>query len=804
MRTNQQPDSAPELERLIGEREALRRRMTALDLQIERVVSVRQDELARRLAAVEEAVARLYGGAPSATPSSGSDGPVATRGAGLPATPAPPVPDSPPPAQPLRPAPAVTPPVSVRVPATAPAAAGSSPKIVGERVTVDAVPFWAGSDAGAPAVGTVRPGTRVLLTEVTSGHRVQIVFQNTLVWADPAWLGPVPTAAPTAAAVTRPASEAARTPVSGQASAAPAQPAPPAQPVPAAPLAARPVAPPAAPPTGRPSPRVATPAWRRPGFMAKLLALVGAGVTLIGVAFLLVLAAQYGMFGPEARTISAALLAAVLIALAFVVRRRDPRNVGAPILAATGVAAAFLSVVTATVIYGWLPSLLGAGLAALIGLGGMLLARRWDNEWVALVSVLGGLVLAAYIGEADRLPTAMMMVVMTGVTLWFERGTGWRMFPFARVLPTVWVLVGLSWSLGSLDQSEVWWLVLLATAFALLGLFSAVVAPDEPPAGQGIALGLLVPMVVPAAMAPRLLDDPRSAAGVLGLLAVVFVAAGFLPRVPERVRWAAVPLGAGFTMLAVLTFTEQRYLGMLTLALACGYLAVAARSRSTVNFLVGGVLAVVGILNWSPWLFTVFDVESASAAGPEQVAQSLAGIAVVVLATLAAVRWLGEMRSWLVYVPWAASVAMGSVAMIHSGTWLGRLAGNATAGFQTGQAATTIAWMALCVLFLQRGLAARAEADVWLHLALATAALAVAKLFLFDLGMLNAIARVGAFLVVGLLLLFVGTRYARAWERAHGDGDAPGPVPSPAESTAGGPEGDEAPQEKPGRDAASG
>ena len=55
---------------------------------------------------------------------------------------------------------------------------------------------------------------------------------------------------------------------------------------------------------------------------------------------------------------------------------------------------------------------------------------------------------------------------------------------------------------------------------------------------------------------------------------------------------------------------------------------------------------------------------------------------------------------------------------------------------------------------------------MWLRLALVLAGLALAKLFLLDLSMLDAIARVGAFLVVGLLLLFVGTRYAKAWERA--------------------------------------
>ena len=522
--------------------------------------------------------------------------------------------------------------------------------------------------------------------------------------------------------------------------------------------------------------------------MAKVLALVGAGVTLIGVGFLLVLAAQYGLFGPGARTASAALLGVALVVLAFIVRRRDPSNVGAPILAATGVAAGFLSVVTATAIYHWLPPLLGAGLTAAIGLGGMWLARSWANQWVALISVLGSLGLAAWVGSTEPVATAGLMVLMTAVTLWFERGTGWRLFPFARVLPTVGVLLQVSSTPDQLTSTESWWVAGLSVAVALLGLLSVVVAPSDPPAGQAIALGLLVPMVIPAAMIPVVLTDRFSAAIPLGIVAVAFGVAGFVPAMDARKRWALVPIGALFILLAVFTLTEQRYIGVLTPAMGTVYLAVASRTTSAVNFIVGGLLAVVGLVAWVPQVATLLSQRAAEAAGPEQILQSLAGIAAVVLATLATRRWMGTIQPWLLYLSWALAILMGSVAVIIMGTWIGGHAGNPAAGYQTGQAVVTSAWMVLCAVFLRRGLAAKEHEDVWLHLALAISALAVAKLFLLDLGVLDAIARVGAFLAVGLLLLFVGTRYARAWERAHGDAavdaDRLAPVPSsPASPT---------------------
>ena len=46
------------------------------------------------------------------------------------------------------------------------------------------------------------------------------------------------------------------------------------------------------------------------------------------------------------------------------------------------------------------------------------------------------------------------------------------------------------------------------------------------------------------------------------------------------------------------------------------------------------------------------------------------------------------------------------------------------------------------------------------------AAAALAKLFLFDLSTLSGLVRVVAFLVVGMLLLLTGTRYARAFADA--------------------------------------
>jgi len=63
------------------------------------------------------------------------------------------------------------------------------------------------------------------------------------------------------------------------------------------------------------------------------------------------------------------------------------------------------------------------------------------------------------------------------------------------------------------------------------------------------------------------------------------------------------------------------------------------------------------------------------------------------------------------------------------------------------------------------GLNNRQHARVLLGAGLALTSAAVAKLFLFDLATLSGLVRSAAFLVVGLLLLLVGTRYARAFAK---------------------------------------
>ncbi len=341
--------STPVTQRLLAERDDLNRRLVAVNAQLEQLATAERDDLSHRLSALEARVQLLAAAVgPPPPPAPAQQPPVdGTIPAAEPeAVPVPPDQERPPALQAPPPAPP---------PAAAPAP--SRPPLVAECVSMGDLALQSSSAADAKFLGWVPAGTRLFLTGAATGGRSEIAYYHGTAWVESGGLARVPRSP-------------GPTPVSArQAASTPSQ--PPA-------------------PTSRPA---RAPVWARPGFVPRLLALAGAAVTLTGIALLLVLAAQYGFFGPEARTASAAGLAIVLIGLAFIVRRRDPRNVGAPILAATGVAAAFLSVVAATVSYGWLPPILGILLTAAIGVGGLVLARLWANQWVGLMCVLGSLVL---------------------------------------------------------------------------------------------------------------------------------------------------------------------------------------------------------------------------------------------------------------------------------------------------------------------------------------------------------------------------------------------------------------------------
>ena len=141
---------------------------------------------------------------------------------------------------------------------------------------------------------------------------------------------------------------------------------------------------------------------RDEGWIGKLLAVAGVAVTLIGVVLLVVLAAQAGLLRPEIRVAGGVALAVALVAAATWLYRRPGGRVGAIALAATGIAAAYIDVIAITTIYEWVSAPVGLVVAAVVGGGGLTLARRWDSQHLGVLVLVPLIVLAPVVVGGDH------------------------------------------------------------------------------------------------------------------------------------------------------------------------------------------------------------------------------------------------------------------------------------------------------------------------------------------------------------------------------------------------------------------
>lgn len=517
------------------------------------------------------------------------------------------------------------------------------------------------------------------------------------------------------------------------------------------------------------SPESARPRPRRRISVADMFAVVGSAITLIGVTFVLVLP-QDGVLGQLPRVGIAVTLAVAVIAAAVWQHAKDARNVGAQALLATGVASAYLCVLAVTVLFvqpngrGLLPDAVGLTLAGLISIGGLWTARRWDSQWLGVLAVLGSLVLAPFVVLPNLIWGLGYMVLLTIVTAPFQLGRTWVALMAARVKPTALVFFGAA-TIGQSSLVENATVTLaLAAVLAVAGLGMAVLHQHETRPNQVTSAVALIPMAAPAAAACWLADRPFSAV-VCGVLGVLYGACGLLPaRFSPVLRSAAVPMGALFAGFALLRLTDGAYAGSIGFGLAIAYLALANRTRFRPVLIVGLLSAVLGALGWLPLLVAAHFARSAAGQGPQAVAESLLGLAAVVVAA-PALRAFGVHVSSRMSLTWLASAAFGSVAIVLLGAEIGRLLARPTAGFQAAHALVTVTWLVLCVVLLRLGLRSDGDGPVAVRLALILAVAAVAKLFLFDLATLPGLVRALAFIAVGVLLLVIGTWYYRQLDR---------------------------------------
>ncbi|MBM6402232.1 DUF2339 domain-containing protein [Phycicoccus sonneratiae] len=521
-----------------------------------------------------------------------------------------------------------------------------------------------------------------------------------------------------------------------------------------------------------------TPPWyRREGAVTRVLAVSGAVVTLSGVAMLLVLAVRHGWFGPGARVTAGAFLAAVLGGLG-VRGGAHERGLGSPVgsapvaLVATGAAAAYLDVVAVTAYYGWIPPVLGLVLCTAVAVAGLAVARRWRSELLAVLMVAGAGALSPVVaGEAGWLLSAVLGVL--AVAGWWAGGD--RSVPLltvSRSLPvSVSLLAGAGLATGR-DGRVALLVVALVVLLATLATSAVSVRRDGGDVASSAALALVLvgALAVDTAQGGTLATVAHVAvAGVLLLGATVLGRSPVGPVAPHLVVTAGVG-GAVSAVLAVVSGAPDGFVGTGLLLLALAHLAVAGVTRSRISLGIGSGVAALALLAWVQHPFAVVSVDLASRHDlPVAFVDSVLAGGVVALAWWATASVRGvptEVRLVAQVIAWVVGLASTATALVSAGTLAGERFAAPELGFTAGHAVATVTWMAAAAALLLHSLDRPGDSDLALRSGLLLSAVAVAKLFLFDLAALDGVLRSVAFIATGLLLLATGSRYARAWERS--------------------------------------
>ena len=497
----------------------------------------------------------------------------------------------------------------------------------------------------------------------------------------------------------------------------------------------------------------------RTQLVSRFVAGVGAVITLVGVAFILVLAAQSGYFGPLARTIACGALGGVLAAAAFLIRRRDTENAGAHALLATGAAAGYLSLYAAGTLYEFVPSWVALTGTAVLGLAVVAIAVRWKSQWLASLGVASASLLGAYLGGDPRVGVAFA-VVLSVVTILAQLRTSWPIFLVARTVPAFVLLSIAAANAKPGTSTDTVLLSVIAGVFAIAGLFSALIGRSAGKQEQTIIAVLVTLAPLPAMYGMWQLGKTWGAVSLV-VLAVFYLVSAALPLFARVQRSAVIPMGAFLVTMAGLRFAGGDHTSTVLAAVAASYASVALYSRSRLVALASAVLGSIATALWIPGALAL--VVLAQYSSP--VGSSLFLAAWALLAYLASrVLELGQPR-WFRNTAMILGLLGASAAVDSIGVLAGRGAHDVRGGYVIASATVTVLWALASVVALWTPLRRGAGAG-WVTLGLCLAGAATAKLFVIDLAVLTGIERGLAFLGVGLLLLVLGVGYAKAYEKA--------------------------------------
>ena len=441
---------------------------------------------------------------------------------------------------------------------------------------------------------------------------------------------------------------------------------------------------------------------------------------------------------------------------------RPGGRVGAIALAATGIAAAYMDVIAITTIYDWVSAPVGLVVAAVIGGGGLTLARRWDSQHLGLLVLVPLIVLAPIVSDGITMLLIAFMLAIAAASLLVQLGKDWIWLHAARITaPTFPLLIALvAARIG--DANGAWLAGGCAIAAALAVVGALVLLPST---SNRVAMALLTiagvfPVLCASVALPPTVAALMAAGLAAALLAIVLVG-DRLPGVSKIVRqiWSAT--SAVSALIAVTVAFDGEVATPVLLAMAV-VIAVAGRRDDVARLWPSGSASSADFSTSATHRHAVGPRHAAVDAGRDRILVS----SILLIAAVVAIVWSWIGRGVLDTDAVRVLLAGLAIVVVYSITTFtvtaGVLAGGESGGFFAGHMAATICWIAMAAaLFVYAARQPRDDRSLPIAGGLALVAGSMAKLFLFDLGTLDGMFRVAVFIVVGLVLLGMGAGYAR-------------------------------------------
>ncbi|HEU5253988.1 MAG TPA: DUF2339 domain-containing protein [Solirubrobacterales bacterium] len=516
-------------------------------------------------------------------------------------------------------------------------------------------------------------------------------------------------------------------------------------------------------------------------FGGRVFAWMGGLAILLGVVFFLRSAVDSSWFTEEVRTLMGGIGSLLLLAFGVWLHERRGHLEVARAAVAAAIPGLYATTVVATQAYDLISPLLGLEAAALVGAVGVFLAVRWSSILVGSVGMLGALAAPMMVGTATDSSSiafvAMALAASVGVLLW-QRWNWLALGAFAVSAPQLIAWVAESGYItfeSSGDPSEPVLLVLAVLAgfwvlyaAAAFGYELRSRGEEKLPVSSWLLLLSSSVLVVGAGC---VVIDGDSASS-FALDAWIFGFAGAHLLLGEIARRSGIHRevgslltggGIGLASFGVANAFDGPTVVAAWAALAAALAFLATRADDSPSPALSNAerlwLVALGFLTLA--IAHVLVVEApltAIAEGVENLGESLAAIACCAGAALACNRFgrSVEPRTATVvgFISGAAFVYLGSVAIIDA---IGVNAAGESG--EVGQAWMSAFWAATGLGAVVWGMVRRAP-SVRLG-GLALLAIAIVKVWTYDLSELEDIARAISFIGLGLLLLGGAFAYQR-------------------------------------------